>query len=141
MELFLDFETRGTVDLREHGLANYLASPDTQSLMLAWAVDDSPVNLFQTHIDGQFSGELRDAILDPHVTKIAFNAHRIYSFQYVVDVLFSGLTLKEFSFIPTDLPYRFLKNADPACTANEVEGAGCFWLTKHACSDIGSSAA
>lgn len=70
--------------------------------------------------------------------KIAFNAHRIYSFQYVVDSLFSSLSLKEFSFVPTDAPYRFLKNADPACTANEVEGAGCFWFTKHARTDIGS---
>ena len=42
--------------------------------MLAWAVDDSPVNLWQRHIDGQFSGELRDAITDPHVQKIAYNA-------------------------------------------------------------------
>jgi hypothetical protein len=72
--------------------------------------------------------------------KIAFNAHRIYSFQYVTDTLFAGLTLKEFSFVPTDLPYRFLKNADPASTADETEGAGCFWFTKHARSDIGSSA-
>jgi hypothetical protein len=71
--------------------------------------------------------------------KIAFNAHRIYSFQYVVDSLFSNLVLKEFSFIPTDLPYRFVKNADPASTASEVEGAGCFWFTKHACADIGLS--
>lgn len=42
--------------------------------MLGWAVDDSPVNLFQTHIDGKFAGELRDAITDPTVVKVAFNA-------------------------------------------------------------------
>ena len=73
-ELFLDFETRGTVDLREHGLANYLDSPDTQSLMLGWSLDENPVNLFQNHIDGKFCPELQDAVTDPHVIKIAFNA-------------------------------------------------------------------
>jgi hypothetical protein len=70
--------------------------------------------------------------------KIAFNAHRIYSFQYVTDVLFAGLILNEFSFIPTDEPYRFIRNADPAITADEVEGAGCFWFTKHARSNCGN---
>ena len=61
--------------------------------------------------------------------KLAFNAHRIYSYQKVTE-LFSGLCLKEFSFIPGELPYRFIKNADPAITADEDEGAGCFWFTK-----------
>lgn len=62
--------------------------------------------------------------------KVAFNAHRIYSFQHVTDTLFAGLRLKEFSFVPGELPYRFLKNADPAITADEDEGAGCFWFSK-----------
>lgn len=62
--------------------------------------------------------------------KIAFNAHRIYSYQQVTDKLFPCLRLKEFSFVPGELPYRFLKNADPAITADEDEGAGCFWFIK-----------
>lgn len=62
-------------------------------------------------------------------SKICFNAHRIYSYQHAVD-MFAGLTLKEFSFIPTNAPFRFLKNADPRVTENEVEGAGCFWFVK-----------
>jgi hypothetical protein len=61
--------------------------------------------------------------------KIAFNAHRIYSYQKVTE-MFSGLRLKEFSFVPGELPYRFIKNADPAITADEDEGAGCFWFVK-----------
>jgi DNA polymerase len=72
--LHLDFESRSELSLPDVGLDNYVQHPSTRALMLAWAVDDSPVNLFQTHIDGQFSGELRDAILDPHVQKIAYNA-------------------------------------------------------------------
>lgn len=72
--------------------------------------------------------------------KVAFNAHRIYSYRQVVDGLFPSLTLREFSYIPSDLPARFIKNADPVCTENEVEGAGCFWFTKHARSDIGNPA-
>lgn len=70
--------------------------------------------------------------------KTAFNAHRIYSYQHVREKLFPNLQMREFSFIPTDPPYRFIQHADPACTADEVEGAGCFWFTKHASTDIGS---
>jgi DNA polymerase len=41
--------------------------------MLAWALDDGPVRLWQRHVDGQFCSELRDALTDPHVTKSAWN--------------------------------------------------------------------
>jgi DNA polymerase bacteriophage-type len=72
--LFVDFETRSELSLPDVGLDNYVRHPSTSALMLAYAFDDGPVELFQPHIDGQFSGELRDAITDPSVIKVAFNA-------------------------------------------------------------------
>jgi Casjensviridae DNA polymerase len=72
--LHLDFESRSEVSLPDVGLDNYVRHPSTSALMMAWAIDDSPVNLWQKHIDGLFSGELRDAITDPAVQKIAYNA-------------------------------------------------------------------
>ena len=86
--LFLDFETRSEISLPDAGLDNYVRHPSSRSLMLGWALDDAPVNLFQTHVDGQFSSELRDAITDPHVTKIAFNA----PFEHAVLKYFHGIT-------------------------------------------------
>jgi SAM-dependent methyltransferase len=62
--------------------------------------------------------------------RICFNAHRIYSYQHVID-MFSDVTLKEFSYVPSDnSPPKFIKNADPLIATNEDEGAGCFWFTK-----------
>lgn len=72
--LHLDFESRSELSLPDVGLDNYVRHPSTSALMLAWAVDDSPVNLWQRHIDGQFCPELRDAITDTAVQKIAYNA-------------------------------------------------------------------
>ena len=58
--------------------------------------------------------------------RIAFNAHRIYSYAQIVR-MFSGLKLKEFTLI--DLP-AYIENADPEMSRNLSEGAGCFWFTK-----------
>lgn len=42
---YIDVETRSDVNLKTHGLANYLASPNTSILCIAWALDDSDVHL------------------------------------------------------------------------------------------------
>lgn len=59
--------------------------------------------------------------------KIEFNAHRIYSYQMVID-LFSDLELKEFYFIP--------ESSDPVVNEKEelvnksTYACGCFWFIK-----------
>jgi len=68
-----DFETRSTLSLPVHGLRRYVTHPTTEPLLLAWAIDEGPIHLWQKHIDGQFCSELRDALTDPHVIKSAWN--------------------------------------------------------------------
>lgn len=83
--LFLDFESRSEISLPERGLDNYLRHPSTKPLMLGWALDDEQVNLWQPHIDGKFCSELRDALSNPHVRKIAFNVPFEYGiFKYLL---------------------------------------------------------
>ena len=60
-------------------------------------------------------------------SKIEFNAHRIYSFEQIVEY-FSPLILKEFSLIPD--AGGLLPNADPALVKEQQYGCGCFWFKK-----------
>lgn len=74
MTLHHDFETRSVVDLAEVGLENYASHPTTQSLMLSWAIDNGPVQLWQAHLHGpEIPSELRELLLDPTVIKSAWN--------------------------------------------------------------------
>lgn len=43
--IFIDFETRSTVDLKERGLDNYARDPSTDVWCMAWAVDDEPTEI------------------------------------------------------------------------------------------------
>ena len=58
--------------------------------------------------------------------KVVFNAHRIYSYEQVMD-MFSGFELKEFTLVD---PPQYLPHADPARVKHLNEGAGCFWMVK-----------
>jgi DNA polymerase len=69
-----DFETRSRVDLQEVGLDNYASSLTTQALMLSWAVDDGPVQLWQPHLHGnEIPIEVGEILLDPAAIKCAWN--------------------------------------------------------------------
>jgi hypothetical protein len=59
--------------------------------------------------------------------KIEFNAHRIYSFEMVME-MFEGLKLMEFSLI-TDSG-DFIENANPDIVKEQKYGCGCFWFKK-----------
>jgi hypothetical protein len=59
--------------------------------------------------------------------KIEFNAHRIYSFEMVME-MFEGLKLMEFSLI-TDSG-DFIENANPDIVREQKYGCGCFWFKK-----------
>jgi hypothetical protein len=62
--------------------------------------------------------------------KIQFNAHRVYSYQMVVD-MFPGLTLKEFSLIPDNaLDKGMIYNATKEQSDEQTYGCGCFWFVK-----------
>ncbi len=62
--------------------------------------------------------------------KIEFNAHRIYSYEQVID-LFPGMKLKEFSLVPDDYKkYGLIHNADKNIVKDQDWGCGCFWFVK-----------
>lgn len=64
--------------------------------------------------------------------RVQFNAHRIYSYQQVVD-RFSRLQLIEFSLI-TDQedPAGLVRNAPKELVASQRYGCGCFWFKRPA---------
>lgn len=59
--------------------------------------------------------------------EIIFNAHRIYSFDQILQY-FSACSLQEFSLV-TDTG-EFITNAEPSLVANQKYGCGCFWFKK-----------
>lgn len=62
--------------------------------------------------------------------KIAFNAHRIYSYGQVMEN-FVDFKLKDFSLIPDNFKETGIINkADPALVKEQDWGCGCFWFVK-----------
>jgi len=59
--------------------------------------------------------------------RIEFNAHRVYSYEQIVDY-FAPLTLQEFSLIPDT--GGLIENADPILVKEQHYGCGCFWFKK-----------
>lgn len=72
-ELHLDYETASKVDLKKCGADVYSRHESTRVLMLAWSFDDEFVKVWEPHL-GPMPEELREALTDPNVRKIAFNA-------------------------------------------------------------------
>ena len=60
--------------------------------------------------------------------KIMFNAHRIYSFEMVTELM-EGFTLKEFSMVYDN--QEFIENANPEDVKNQKYACGCFWFIKN----------
>ncbi len=62
--------------------------------------------------------------------KILFNAHRIYSYNQIMDY-FKNLELIEFSLIPDNaFVTGIISNADPKVAEIQNYGCGCFWFKK-----------
>jgi hypothetical protein len=62
--------------------------------------------------------------------KIEFNAHRIYSYEQIVEY-FLGMELKEFSLVPDNyVETGLIVNADPSLVQHQTWGCGCFWFKK-----------
>jgi len=75
--LWLDFETRSYLDLKATGLDRYAKDPSTEALMLAWAVDDGPVDIWQPCLGEPMPEQLHALLIDPTVIKMAWN----YNFE------------------------------------------------------------
>ncbi|TAH18133.1 MAG: glycosyltransferase [Cytophagales bacterium] len=62
--------------------------------------------------------------------KIAFNAHRIYTYSQIINN-FDKLKLVEFALIPFEITDGgLIRNAPPELADNEDYGCGCFWFKK-----------
>mgnify|MGYP000926528026 CR=1 FL=1 len=62
--------------------------------------------------------------------KVAFNAHRVYSFEQARG-LFSELKLVDFALIPDEQPDKgIISDAPPELVDEQEYGCGCFWFRK-----------
>ncbi len=71
--LHLDYETRSEENLKTSGTHKYAKHPSTRPLMLGWAFDDEPIQLWIPE-DGDMDPRLREGLLCPSTSKVAFNA-------------------------------------------------------------------
>lgn len=85
--LYLDFETASEVDLETVGLDNYAKHPSTRVLMLGWALDEEPVELWQPHLSAKLPAKLAEALIDPQTKKLAWNCpFEINIFRHVLKI-------------------------------------------------------
>lgn len=76
-ELFIDFETFSTVNLKTAGVYRYTESPSFRAIMAQYALGDDPVTVLEEeelYSDSRATRELKSYLLDPHILKIAHNA-------------------------------------------------------------------
>jgi DNA polymerase bacteriophage-type len=71
--LYIDFESLSPLVLEDVGVDVYFSHPQTKITMMAYAWDEGDVELWQAK-DGPFPQELKDAFVDPDITKVAWNA-------------------------------------------------------------------
>lgn len=88
--LSIDFETRGLHDIGGSsgvGLFNYITHPQTEALMLGYALPgNTDVDLWEPRLN-QMPAVLRDALQDPEILITAFNsAFERYVLRYKFDI-------------------------------------------------------
>lgn len=72
--LYLDLETKSSVDIGDCGMYRYAESPDFGVLLFGYAIDDEPAVSLDLHDGTQIPQEIRKALFDPSVIKHARNA-------------------------------------------------------------------
>lgn len=72
--LYADFESRGTVDIKDVGLYNYVYHPQTDPLFLNYAIDNEGVRTWMICEGEPIPGELLEAISTPRIAIVAFNS-------------------------------------------------------------------
>lgn len=72
--LHMDYETASEVDIKSAGAHVYAEHPSTHILMLGWAMDDDPVELWEPHLQPGVPAPLLEALLDDTVICEAANA-------------------------------------------------------------------
>ena len=74
IKLNLDFETYSEADLKRVGTRHYAEHPTTEALMLAWAVGDDPVEIWDIARGEYMPCELQKVLTQPNTLISAFNA-------------------------------------------------------------------
>lgn len=118
--LWLDYETRSTIDLDSRGLDNYARSPDTRILMAAFAFGDHKPKLWQPHLNPTIPAELEDALLDPFVQCWSWNA----SFERAITKHVLGLDKPIQEFRDPMCNARYLSLPGSLDAAGEILGLG-----------------
>lgn len=72
--LHLDGELKSELDVTDVGTDLYARHPSTKFLMLSYKFDDGPTQQWVPAEGEPMPDDLRDGLLDPNTTKIAFNA-------------------------------------------------------------------
>jgi DNA polymerase len=90
-KLWLDFETRSYVDLKDSGLDRYIKDPSTEVLMLGWAFDDDDVEIWLPCLGQPMPEILKQGLADHSVIKMAWN----YNFERKVMCHKLGITIPQ----------------------------------------------
>lgn len=69
-----DYEVKSEIDLLKQGIDIYSSHPSTKVLMCSWSLDDEPTQLWVPSEGEPIPGDLKEALRDPEVLKVAFNA-------------------------------------------------------------------
>lgn len=72
--LSVDLETRSSASIKDTGLYRYAQDEDFDILLLAYSVDDSPVDILDLKCGDRIPDFLKEALEDPNVIKHAHNA-------------------------------------------------------------------
>jgi DNA polymerase bacteriophage-type len=87
--LYIDFESRSHAELRGQlsvGTYNYATDPTTEILMMAWALDNGSVQLWEPRL-GPIPPELLQALNDSETDVVAFNsAFERYLLQFKLNI-------------------------------------------------------
>ena len=73
--LSLDIETFSTTDLSAAGVYRYVEDPDFEILLFGYAWDNGVVNVIDMTDGGGLPGRVFEALIDPEITKCAWNAN------------------------------------------------------------------
>lgn len=72
--LFHDYETYSDLDIRKVGAEVYARHPSTEILMMSWAIDNEPVQLWVPAESEKIPDRLLQALQEPNILLSAFNA-------------------------------------------------------------------
>lgn len=89
--LWLDYETKSNLNLKEVGLDRYAKDPSTEILMLAYALNDAEPKLWLPHLNPFLPEDLREMLLNPEIIKGAWN----YNFEKDITEEKLGITIPQ----------------------------------------------